>query len=63
MFVSCWEMEFVKTSKGGQKLIRNNFMYHLNKTLKNGTTYLKCDKRQSGSCFKAEEVWDQQNHF
>ena len=34
-----WEMKFITASKGVIKLIRNNFMYHLNKTLENGNTY------------------------
>ena len=46
-----------------RKLIRNNFMYHLNKTLKNGNTYWECDKRRRGSGCKAEVVLDQQNNF
>ena len=56
-------MEFITKSKGGRKLIRNNFMYHLNKTLENGNTYWKCDKRRSGSGCKAKVVLDQENNF
>ena len=57
------KMEFITTSKGGRKLIRNNFMYHLNKTLENGNTYWECDKRRRGSGCKAEVVLDQENIF
>ena len=42
------EMEFITTSKVGPKIIRNNFMYHLNKKSENSNTYWECDKRQSG---------------
>ena len=38
-------------------------MYHLNKTLKDGNTYWKCDKRWSGSDWKAKVALDQQNNF
>ena len=58
-----WKIEFLTTSKRGRKLIRNNFMYHLNKTLENGNTYWECDKRRSGSGCKANVVLDQQNNF
>ena len=58
-----WKMEFITTSKEGRKLIRNNFMHHLNKTLENGNNYWECDKRGSGSDCKAEVVFDQQNNF
>ena len=58
-----WKMEFNLTSKGRRKLIRNNFMYHLNKTLENGNTYWECDKRRRGSGCKAKVVLDQQNNF
>ena len=45
------------------KLIRNNFVYHLNKTLENGNTYWERDKRRSGSDCKAKVALDQQNNF
>ena len=56
-------MKFIKTSEVGRKPIRNNFMYHLNKTLKNYNTNWECDKRCSGSGCKAKVVLDQQNSF
>ena len=58
-----WKMELITTSKGGRKLIRNNFMYQLNKTLENSNTCWECDRRQSGSGCKAKVVLDQQNNF
>ena len=51
-------MELI-ASKGGRKVIRNNFMYHLNKTLRNGNTYWEFDKRWSGSSYKAKVVLNQ----
>ena len=58
-----WKMEFITTSDGGRKLITNNFMCHLNKTLESGNTYCECDKRRGGSGFKAKVVLDQQNNL
>ena len=51
-----WKIEFLTTSKGGRKLIRNNFMYDLNKTLENGNTYWECDKRRSGKAKAAVKL-------
>ena len=58
-----WKMEFITISKEWRKLIRNTFMYHLDKTLEKGNTYWECDKRRSGSGCKAKVVLDQQNKF
>ena len=58
-----WTMEFITTSKGGRKLIRNNFTYHLNKTLEDGNTYWECDKRLRGIGCKTKAVLNQQNKF
>ena len=58
-----WKMEFITTHKGGRKLIRNNFKYHLHKTLENGKTYWECDKRGSRSGCKAKVVLYQLNNF
>ena len=58
-----WKMEFITTSKGGIELIRNNFIYHLNKTPENGKGYWKCDKKRSESGCKAKTVLDQRNNF
>ena len=56
-------MEFITTSKEWRKLIRNNFIYHLDKTLENVNTYWECDKTRSGSGCKAKVVLDQQSNF
>ena len=62
-FLMWWKIEFITTRKGGRRLIRNNFMYHLNKTLWNSNIYWECDKRRIRSGCKAKVVLDQENNF
>ena len=38
-------MEFIKTGRGGRKLLYNGFTYVVDKKV-NGTTYWRCEKRK-----------------
>ena len=40
-------MEYVKSNKGGFKLLYNNYMYVKQKVLKNGAVCWKCDQRRN----------------
>ena len=56
-------MEFIETSKGGSRLVKDNFIYHKNKTLSSGCTYWECSKRrQDGRC-KVKITLDEDNQF
>ena len=40
-------MEYVKSNKGGFKLLYNNYMYVKQKVLKNGAVCWECDRRRN----------------
>ena len=44
------EAEFVKSSKGGEKLICQGFIYRHKHNLKSGAKYWECDKHRSDQC-------------
>ena len=56
-------MEFIESSKGGFKLVKDNFLYHKNKTLPNENTYWEYSKRRSGGRCKVKVLLDEQDQF
>ena len=47
-------MEYVKSNKGGFKLLYDNYMYVNQKVLKNGAVCWECDQRRNKFACKAK---------
>ena len=59
----CEKTEFNESSKGGLKLVKDNFLYHKNKTLPNENTYWECSKRRSGGGCKLKVLLYEHDQF
>ena len=52
-------MEFITTTRGGQQLLRDSYLYYKN----NGSSYWECKERRSGNGCKIKVVLDEQENF
>ena len=61
--IALYEMEFITSTKGSQKLCYNGYIYIKNKLLTNGNTYWECAERRSGNGCKAKMRLDPTNEI
>ena len=51
-------MEFFTSVRGARKLIYQDYVYCMNKTLRNGNTYWECSERRSGNGCRTKLLLD-----
>ena len=55
-------MQFITAARGERQLLRDNYLYHKNKSLNNGSSYWECKERRSANGCNVKIALDEQTH-